>query len=114
MSAVHYFGCLGDKGHYLWKPSRGTTHMLGPLDARLLDTLGVLVEGLEPTRMVLTHLAGRYTLIQFKDRTVDQRPGSHSIFIMEGVLGKDEAYNLARNEWPEIWARRDNLPLIWA
>jgi hypothetical protein len=46
-----------------------------------------------------------WTALAFWDRSVDDRYGSNSVFILRGALSFEEAVTLAREQFPEVWAR---------
>lgn len=107
-----YFGCANrEGGHYLWMPGMQSVpyhvqrdHLPGVLQSHGLDgsyaPLGPEVEG----RALLHHVHGR-TVLAFWDRSVDQRGGSNSAFILRGVLTFEEAVARAKAAFPEVWAR---------
>jgi len=113
-----YFGCWGEKGHYLWTRSRRPAlepETLPPeLHAHKLD--GVYAprlpgkyagdKGPEAAqgRATITHVAG-WTVLAFWDRSVDDRGASNSAFVIPGELTFEQARDRAREAFPEVWRR---------
>lgn len=107
-----YFGCWGRPGHYLFAPNGQHvyehTHALPPdfpvkvctLDGGLLGYPQREVEG----EAVLT-LIRNWTIISFWDRTVDHRGACNSNFVMRGRLLFDQAIEVAKSQYPTIFAR---------
>ena len=52
------------------------------------------------------------TVLDFWDRTVDSRGGSHSLFILPPGLDFAEAVRVARLHFPDIWARLDAAGVV--
>lgn len=104
-----YFGCVETAGHYLWDESlryidhlpRGFPWTLGKLDGGLIPA-----EALRGPQGVayLTH-AGLWTFVNFADRSVDHRHGSHSLFCLPGKWSDEAALAEARARFPRIWQR---------
>ena len=110
---VYYFGCIGGSGHHLWDCIHRRTYDACGFTARDLDTY--FCPGMSPGRSDcpsdqqegaarLTHERGA-TVLSFWDRSVDNRRGSHSTFVIEGTHDFDAAKTLAQNAFPGVWAR---------
>jgi hypothetical protein len=56
----------------------------------------------------LRHKDG-WTAFAMHDYTVDQRPGSNSVFLAEGIFSEEEMRGLAHEHFPLV-ARRIGLP----
>lgn len=112
---VLYFGCLHGSGHFLvgsdlrTVDKRTLPHEL----ARRLDTgfcPGIKrgsevpsesqVQGIART----THIDG-HTVLAFWDRSIDHRGGSHSTFVIAGDHTPTDALALAKQQWPQVFAR---------
>jgi hypothetical protein len=116
-----YFGCIKQVGHRLW--SRGPEPMpwirSAPIDAqpwgkaidgglcpgvRELDGRTVTpehqIEGV--SRLVHDH---GWTALAFWDRSVDDRPGSCSVWVAEGMHSAEAMIAAARAGYPTVWAR---------
>jgi hypothetical protein len=110
---VYYYGCANDDaGHFLWAPDRSSRFGLeGVRNFRMAQPWGVGIDGpIEadfPQTQGKAHLHYRdgWTALWFWDRSVDSRPGSHSTFIAEGTLSLEAMLVLARERFPEVWAR---------
>lgn len=113
----YYFGCWRDSGHYLWAPGRCSVwgnHDCPwqdyELDAKLAPGT-TLVRGRhrtpheQPEGIAALHHKDGWTAIAFWDRSVDRRSGSNSAFILRGTHSFDETLRLARDAFPEIFAR---------
>jgi hypothetical protein len=103
-----YVGCWQQVGHYTWLPGMKKVpyriQRLGPwgyneLDKRAFDTRGWRREQLEG-----------WTAIGREDRTVDGRPGSHSVFAFKGDLTTSEAVQRAIDVFPEVMERMFGRP----
>ncbi len=109
-----YFGCYGDKGHYLWVRGmiqvpafhHDTSHCLYPF-GRLIDG-GFIARSVfgdyKQGRAWLSHV-GDWTFLAFDDFSIDSRPQSHSTFVQSGRLGYDEMVAKCKADFPVIWAR---------
>ncbi len=110
---VYYYGCWGDKGHFLWTPEQDSVRISKMKDATPFgdDIDGVLQKGSGvcsgngiPDDAQL-HDKDGWTALAFWDRTVDTRPGSCSVFLAEGVHKVEAIKEIARSNFPEIWDR---------
>ena len=113
MSKVFYFGCIEGTGHYLWAASGARLHHEShpdfpadfPVQIHALD--GGLMPPKQPPpqeRAFLAHING-WTIISFTDCSVDKRPGSHSAFIVRGIMNLTPVLDIARQAFPRIFAR---------
>jgi hypothetical protein len=100
-----YFGC------YYNEPGHGFHHrngMAATYKAPAPTPWGYGVESLAPERgqgqAALHHKAG-WTALAVDDFTVDDRPGSKSVFCFPEVLGFDDALSAAREHFPSIVER---------
>lgn len=46
-----------------------------------------------------------WTMLTFWDRTIDERSGSNSAFILRGRLTFEETVTIAKAIFPKIWSR---------
>jgi hypothetical protein len=99
---VLYFGCIGGSGHYLHdklNPQRryDSTPWGNSLDGALdpQDQQGVAM---------LSRREG-WTAIGWSDRTVDSRPGSHSVFLVEAEVTAEQLLQAAKEQWPQVFSR---------
>lgn len=99
---VFYLGCWKQVGHYFWRPGMERVRYGGPpptpwgyaLDNKAFNTQDWHIEKKDG-----------WTAVGLEDRTVDSRPGSHSIFAFCGDLTLEDAVDLARVNFPEVFAR---------
>jgi hypothetical protein len=119
---VLYFGCVGDKGHYLWGPGTAPDYRPTWLRSRTLYQLpwgektdGGLVppgtrdrrapEGLAAIHLARDERGTNWTAIAFWDYSVDGRPGSNSVFVFDEAIDFDRGIALAKAAFPTVWAR---------
>ena len=117
MSAVYYFGCWGEPGHYLYSPRSGMLpHATLPARIRARIDGGFCCAALpgadyderkaaEAEGLALLHHVEGWTVLAFWDRSGDSRYGSHSTFLAQGTLGFDAMVAMARESFPQVWAR---------
>lgn len=114
-----YFG-VGDNysGHAWWEPAaqkrdvlvRSHGHadsILGPI-ARCIDGVFAPSTVQGQAQIVRFENPGRrhaYTLLAFADYSGDSRPGSNSVFVVEGELSFAEMERWTRTLFPTVWAR---------
>ena len=113
---VLYFGCWGGTGHYLWRPdgTQGDPAQSRGLDGPYLPPcprgcrLGCSDDDrCQPQGLArLAQEPGR-TVLDFFDRTVDARGGSHSLFLLPPGTDFADAVRLARAAFPRVWHRLD-------
>ena len=104
---IYYFGCIGQHGHYMFKPgSRMTDWMFldknpwgHSIDGRLCPD-EKQIEG-----QARIHQKDGWTALSFWDRSIDRRPGSNSNFLAEGDHTFDEMMLLANEHFPEVMER---------
>ena len=118
---VLYFGCWGGVGHHLYHPDGRSA---GAAQERSLDgpyvppcprgcRLGCSdEERCQPQGLArLTQEPGR-TVLDFWDRTVDARGGSHSLFLLPPGTGFADALRLSRTAFPRVWHRLDAAGVV--
>lgn len=122
MKPVLYFGCIGQAGHYLFggddtinKGSIGYV-LSNKLDSigdtprdeqvqgrvRRFYQLGPEVDDRHCGRVDI----GLWSCLDWWDRTVDKRHGSHSVFLARGVFTFSALLEAGRLAWPDVIARQ--------
>lgn len=114
-----YYGVWDPKyaGHFLYSPEgsrQGYTNRATPtfpFEIYELDS-DMYIASWDKRQGVarLTHKPG-WTVVGIHDYTGDKRPGSLSLFILEGVHDLDRAVELAKKRFPGIW-KRMNFEII--
>ncbi len=99
---AYYFGCIKQHGHYLWNKNEGSVSPYN-FPIKKLDG-GFLPKNSAEGVVYLTSLA-EWTIINFADFSVDERPGSHSLFLLKGTLSYEEAIEKAKKAFPQIFQR---------
>lgn len=108
-----YYGCGTDAGHYVWRPGMQRVREAAPtpFDMHIPGAAQKLDGGYTPPMGYvegaarLTHALG-WTVLSYWDNTVDNRPGSHSTFAVEGTHGFDAMLAAAREHFPTVFARQ--------
>lgn len=101
-NSPRYYGCIGRPGHYVWNPAgmgADDCDWLRYLDGKLPP------EGPEIEGVARLHYFNGCTLLAFWDRSVDQRGGCSSTFLLLGKLKFDEAVAAAKAAFPHVWQR---------
>lgn len=105
----YYFGCHERPGHYLWTERCSLADRIAKtvlpfrytiLDAGLLPEVGDQTEGLA----TIVHWPN-WTVISFWDRSVDNRGGCNSAFLIPGRLTFAEAIKVSKQKFPWVWQR---------
>jgi hypothetical protein len=99
---AYYFGCWQQSGHRFVLPSmRSATYKSGPPTpwGYGLDTSDFDVPEWHTKKL------DGWTAIGTRDRTVDSRPGSISVFAFHADLTYADALSLARKTFPDVFAR---------
>jgi hypothetical protein len=106
---MFYFGCWNEKGHHLYTvsgasvPSRVDRTVFpfreSILDAGLLPVDDPQIQG----KSTLSHISG-WTILSFWDRSVDDRFGSNSAFLIKGTYTFDEVVNFSK-AFVKVWSR---------
>jgi hypothetical protein len=114
---MYYFGCHREPGHYFFAPGMVKDHEAGgpmPFSTQegepivpwgyhidqALCPFGPQTEGLAK----LNYKDG-WTALAFWDRSVDSRPGSNSVFVLEGTHDFPTMLSHARDRFPEVIER---------
>jgi hypothetical protein len=102
---ILYFGWSYPSGHTLHSRVRHLRYDSTPwgndLDTGLLKDLPDNPDG----RYVIEQRDG-WTAIAFWDRSGDSRPNSNTAFLVAAIMPGNHLLELARKQWPEIFARR--------
>jgi hypothetical protein len=111
--SFYYFGCWGrEAGHYL----RSADGAYGLADRRRVADIvytnpwktnidGGLCPGSRKQGDALLHHKDGWTAVAYWDNSVDERPGSNSVFLSDQNLGFNEMIELAEKYFPEVFAR---------
>lgn len=119
ITRLFYFGCYGEAGHYLYRPTGNRVVELGrcyrgdrlglPFAERILD--GGLIPDHWPRpdahlqgQCFLAHING-WTLVSFRDYSGDTRPGSNSVFLVDSVESMRVVIDYAAARLPALFAR---------
>lgn len=111
--SAYYFGCWQQVGHAFFAPGMLT---VSPRDVAIpWDSYGIDGKLCPPGRgrgaanqqegVAALHHKDGWTALAFWDRTVDTRGGSNSAFLLEGEHDYTAALALARETFPEVFAR---------
>lgn len=112
MNEIYYHGVnlSGELGHYLFRPGMRSVnqHSLpgnfpcrpDALDGGLLPQNKDEIEG----RVSWWRTQG-WTILAFWDRSGDSRGNSNSAFVIRGEMFIDDALDLAKEAFPEVFAR---------
>lgn len=118
MKKLLYFGCIRDKGHYLWEREGSYTTNY--------ERTGI--PGINPS--LLKHIDGIFCpgntreqgrcnecivppvrIISWWDYTIDPRPGSNSNLIGYGYQTAEQMFEDARKLFPSVMARQEILTI---
>lgn len=106
---IFYFGCLDRAGHFFWDTS-------GARDARSVDKCPFEAAQIDDAFTVFAFDEGHaqliwakgWTIVAWKDFSVDSRPGANSAFLLEGTHNFDDAMALVSSAFPQVIARQRN------
>lgn len=102
---VAFFGCWERLGHFIYSPDGNTLRFFGPFVPESLDGVFLHRGHRIPGQVDTTHFKD-YTVIAFEDNTVDTRPGSNGVFIVEGYgLTAKQCWAEADKIYPQIVQR---------
>lgn len=109
---MYYVGCHGDSGHYLWDEDQNyirwdKTNELQPFGSHLDgDFTPVAVNRFIQGNGVIrfTQQSG-WSIINFWDNSIDDRPGSHSLFLINKICDVAEVLSSAKNRFPWVFNR---------
>lgn len=108
---VYYFGCIGQKGHFLWENEHSRIPIFQcdkiPFISReFYRTLdGKYCPEFASRKKKLSH-SGPWLIISWWDNSVDNRPGSHSTFIGMDFKDFEEMLYAAKEKFPQVFARQ--------
>lgn len=109
----YYFGCAdGDLGHYAWDAKlfmrtdvpKDVSRWLSGRDGKFPPTYIGEREGVM-SHFIVGKEGKEGTIVACWDRSMDKRPGSHSTFLIPGVLTKEDAITAARIAFPTVFER---------
>ena len=107
----YFFGCYKVKGHFLYDRN-GQRHWRSSelenfpfKDYSVLDGNFLTKEDLS-----IWWLNDEWTLLAWKDNTVDKRPGSNAVIMLNGAFDLDRAYEYVKEKFPsDISSRLDKF-----
>lgn len=108
MTEVLCFGCIGVAGHYLHSKVNRVSHEDTPWGTKLDG--GLLTDDYYKADTSVTgkvhehHLQG-WTAVSCWDRSGDDRGGSNTTFLTHADLSGSQLIELAKEQWPEVFAR---------
>ncbi len=108
---IFYFGCMmGSKGHFL-HDSHGQTYWANyrkinnfPWIIDQLDTGFCPAEGNGEGHGRFQQLDG-WSILAIWDSSGDERPGSHSTYLVDTLLACGQLERLAKEKFPQFWKR---------
>jgi len=120
MKKLLYFGCIGEKGHYLWVNEHDRCHNCSTLKALtgIEDVTDQFIHTIDGTFVPVVTDQGAYrvsivppfTIVAWHDYTVDQRSGSNSALLGVGFNSPDEIIDEANQQFPSVM-KRQPVPL---
>lgn len=123
MKKLLYFGCIREKGHYLFSgDSPGCNIANRSSLERLVGIAGVtdsFLHTIDGTYVPFDTRQGAYKvstvppflIVAWNDYTIDTRPGSNSVFLGIGYASDVEMINDAINHFPSVM-KRQTVPLF--
>lgn len=104
---ILYFGCLGSVGHYLHDKVTGSQGWKETFATPWGKNIGGgMLEGKPYNQgVVYFEQRGGWSAIDFCDYSVDRRPGSHSMFLVDALISRDELISEAMKVWPQVFER---------
>ena len=108
MSNVIYYGCWDECGHFPWETGKERLSFrdffnLQPWGSRVDGGLCHL--GKERQGVYRVHKQDGWTAVAFWDRSVDHRPGSNSVFLIQQDVSGAELLRMAHEQFPSVFAR---------
>lgn len=107
-----FFGCWGATGHYLRDVNRqhiscqGLPFTTKELDSKFLPPVYQYEPNPEqPEGEGWLSYASGLSFLDFWDRSVDNRKGSHALFIIPAEMPLEGVIEAARDFFPDIWSR---------
>lgn len=112
-----YFGCWHTPGHHFWRVtmrkvwgSHRETFALTPWAERVDGGLTPRRSAVQGTAAL--HHSDGWTALSIHDYTVDSRPGSHSTFLMPGMLTFVGMLSAAHHHFPTVVDRIGPIRLV--
>lgn len=104
-AVMFYYGCYNHEGHYLYNDhGRTVKEVSTPFKYTALDGGFCPGGGQEEGKARLAHDQG-WTVLSFWDRSLDNRRGSHSTFVMQGTWNFEQMVETAARRFPTVWHR---------
>ena len=120
MKKLLYFGCIRDKGHYLWYSEqnrianssalKSITGIEGVTDNFLNSIDGTYTWNTYGQGICKYSLVPPFRIIAWNDFTVDTRPGSNSVLLGIGYESAQEMFAEAMKQFPSVM-QRQTIPL---
>jgi len=112
LSKMYYYGCNDNSGHYLWDENGDrinwklslTLHPFGNhIDGGFTP---IAINGFYTKEGVVrfTQQSG-WSIVNFWDNSIDDRPGSHSLFLTNKICSAAEILSEAKTKFPWIFSR---------
>ena len=108
MMKTYYFGCWDESaGHYLKDENRISISFYNN-DLPWENFDGKLApKDTRKAGIARLHHKDNWTALSFWDYSIDQRPGSNSIFFAEGTRSFDQMIQISKTSFPKIMERFD-------
>lgn len=100
---ILYFGCIGKVGHNLHSKQQHIQFHETPWGYKLDEEIPAVEY--EPEGLLRTFHKDGWTAVAFYDRSVDDRPGSKSIFLVAKDWPTEKVMAAAERQWPEVCGR---------
>lgn len=101
---AYYFGCIGQAGHYMHDENLQRAHDFLKTNPWGYSVDGTLCPSIDSQSLGI-HWKDDWTALAFWDRSVDSRPGSNSVFLIEGTHGFDKMKKFIVEKFPSIVER---------
>lgn len=117
MTPIYYFGAWSNLrlGHYLYLPGGAAAGYDAekslPFRESILDSGLLIQEGSQTECVVHRSVINGWTILCFWDRSGDSRSGSNSAFVIGDECTTETGMKLAREKFPEVFARL-KFPLL--
>jgi len=105
-----YYGCWTNKGHHLYdQQGRDVSHHVRDLLTQMGIDGGFTSKAKREHGFGRLTIIGHLTILAVHDFKVDERPGSHSTFILPGKLTFGGACEAAKRYFPHICERFEEM-----
>lgn len=100
---IYYFGCWDTAGHYLFE-SQYNRPSMDVIPWENIDG-GLCTEETRIQGVAKIHHKDGWTALAFWDYSIDDRPGSNSVFLAEGIHGFYHMIEFSKKHFPKIFNR---------